>query len=62
MNNHIKTEDPKKAVIEIQKNHEDEYWSKKYDVSTEELKETGNNIITLSAKIIKAGVKHKSFA
>lgn len=61
MNNRIKTEDPRKAVIEIQKNYEDEYWSKKYDVSTEELKEAGNSA-TLSAKIIKAGFKHKSFA
>lgn len=61
MNNSIKTEDRKKEVIEIQKNYEDDYWSKKYDVSTEELKETGN-YIPLSARIIKAGIKHKSFA
>jgi len=61
MNNRIKTEDQKKEVIEIQKNYEDEYWSKKYDVSTEELKETGNTL-ALAAKIIKAGFKHKSFA
>jgi len=61
MNNHIKNGDPKKEVIEIQKNYEDEYWSRKYDVSTEELKETGHNM-PLSARIIKAGIKHKSFA
>ncbi len=47
-------------VIEIQKNYEDDYWAKKYDVSTEELK-TGRNI-ALAAKIIKASFKQKSFA
>ena len=61
MNNSIQTEDRKKEVIEIQKNYEDDYWSKKYDVSTDELKETGN-YIPLSARIIKAGIKHKVFA
>lgn len=61
MNNQNKTGDPKKEVIEIQKNYEDEYWSKKYDVSTEELISNGSRI-PLSARIIRAGIKHKSFA
>jgi hypothetical protein len=61
MNNNIKAEDQKKKVMEIQKHYEDEYWAKKYDVSTEEIKEHENNL-SLSARIIKAGIKHQSFA
>jgi hypothetical protein len=61
MNNHIEAEEQKKETTLIRENLEDEYWSKKYGVSSEDLKKTGNNI-GLSAKIIAATFKKKSYS
>ncbi len=41
---------------------EDEYWTKKYSVTAEELKEAGSNLLDISAKIIKATVKNKTYS
>jgi hypothetical protein len=59
MENRIHTEREIKEEKLVQETHNDEYWSKKYDISVDELKETGN--IDLSTLIIKAGIKRKSF-
>lgn len=58
MENRIHTEKENKEKL-VQETHNDEYWSKKYDITVDELKETGN--IDLSTLIIKAGIKRKSF-
>ena len=59
MENRIHTEKEIKEEKLVQETHNDEYWSKKYDISVDEVKETGN--IDLSTLIIKAGIKRKSF-
>ena len=59
MKNHIHSEKEHKDEKLVQENHNDDYWTKKYDISAEELKGTGN--IDLSTLIIKAGIKRKSF-
>ena len=59
MKNHIHTEKENKEEKLVQENHNDEYWTKKYDISADELKGTGN--IDLSTLIIKAGIKRKTF-
>lgn len=59
MENRIHTEKENKKEKLVQETHNDEYWSKKYDITVDELKETGN--IDLSTLIIKAGIKRKSF-
>lgn len=59
MKNHIHSEKENNKEKIVQENHNDEYWTKKYDISVDELKGTGN--IDLSTLIIKAGIKRKSF-
>lgn len=59
MKNHTRSEKEQKEEKLVQENHNDEYWTKKYDISADELKETGN--IDLSTLIIKAGIKRKTF-
>jgi hypothetical protein len=59
MKNHIHSEKETREEKLVQENHNDDYWTKKYDISAEELKGTGN--IDLSTLIIKAGIKRKSF-
>ena len=61
MKNNEETDDQKKEKILINENYEDEYWSKKYGVSSEELKKTSNGV-GLSAKIIAATFKKKSYS
>ncbi|MBV8390455.1 MAG: hypothetical protein JO080_11695 [Mucilaginibacter sp.] len=59
MKNQIHTEKENKEEELVQENHNDEYWAKKYDISVDELKETGDT--DLSTLIIQAGIKRKSF-
>jgi len=59
--NSNKIQNAERDLIQIQENHADEYWSKKYGVSTEEMKKTGNNIGIIE-KIIEASIKNKSFS
>ena len=59
MKNHFRNEKEQKEEKLVQENHNDEYWTKKYDISADELKGTGN--IDLSTLIIKAGIKRKTF-
>jgi hypothetical protein len=61
METNVKIENQNKEISQIKANSEDEYWSKKYDVSTEQLKETGN-IMGISDKILKLTTKNKSFS
>ncbi|ASU33893.1 hypothetical protein [Mucilaginibacter xinganensis] len=58
MHNNIRTETQNREIFQIQANSEDEYWSKKYEVSTEDLKGKGMNI-GISDKILKAISKNK---
>ena len=60
MENNIQTEQLKREERQIQDTYKDEYWSKKYDVSADELEKTGN--IGVYAKIIEAGIKNKRFS
>jgi hypothetical protein len=57
----IKTEEQKKEYNQILDNYNDEYWAKKYGVTTEELKQAANNI-SITAKIIAANIKNNTFA
>jgi len=59
MKNQIHAEKENKEEELVQENHNDEYWAKKYDISVDELKETGDT--DLSTLIIQAGIKRKSF-
>jgi hypothetical protein len=60
MENHIKTENQKKQFNQILDNYNDEYWSKKYGVSAQDLKNTSSNL-GISAKIIEATSKNMAF-
>jgi hypothetical protein len=59
MENTIQTEKQNKEEIQFRDAFADEYWSKEYDISFDELKKTAN--IGLSDTIIAAGIKHKTF-
>ncbi len=59
MENYSKTENQTKEVSQIQDNYNDEYWSKKYGVSADDLKKTHK--VGISAKIIEANIKNKNF-
>ncbi|MDB5006277.1 MAG: hypothetical protein JWQ84_3251 [Mucilaginibacter sp.] len=61
MKDNNKAEAPETQALHMKENYEDEYWSKKYGVSTEELKEKGNDV-GISTKIIDAYFKKKSFS
>ena len=55
------TEQYQIKLQEIKDNSKDDHWSKKYEVSAQELNEAGNDL-GISAKIIKVGQKNKAFA
>jgi hypothetical protein len=61
MKTSVKTEDPKQELNQILENYEDEYWSKTYGVSSEELKKSPNNK-GISEKIIEHNFKKKSYS
>jgi isocitrate/isopropylmalate dehydrogenase len=61
MNNNSKTEDQNKEISQIRENYEDEYWGKKYGVSSDEIKRSGHNK-DISARIIEAAFKKKSYS
>ncbi|HVW98480.1 MAG TPA: hypothetical protein VHA56_21115 [Mucilaginibacter sp.] len=61
MKNNIKNENPAFEITQIQANSADEYWSKKYGVSTEELKTKGANV-SISSKILEAAIKNNVFS
>jgi len=50
-----------KEIIDIRQNQQDEYWTKKYGVSPEDLKKTKKNV-GISAKIIEAAFKKTSLS
>lgn len=56
MNNSIKAEDQDREISQIRENYEDEYWAKKYGVSSEEIKTAGHGK-DISARIIAAAFK-----
>ena len=60
MENNIQAEKLNKEEIQIQENHNDDYWTKKYDITIDDLKKTAHTAI--SDIIIAAGIKHKSFS
>ena len=61
MENHIQTEEKlSREEQQVQDNHHDEYWAKKYDISIDELRKADN--IDISTLIIEAGKKHNAFS
>ncbi|HZY36590.1 MAG TPA: hypothetical protein VFE53_08075 [Mucilaginibacter sp.] len=58
MNNSNKAEDQTREISEIRENYEDEYWSKKYGVSSDEIKTDGHGK-DISARIIAAAFKRE---
>ena len=62
METKVKIEDQNREISQIKANSEDEYWAKKYNVSTEELKETGNALSSIQERILKVTTKNKSFS
>jgi hypothetical protein len=60
MENNIKTEKLAQEEKMLEETYKDDFWSKKYDVTKEELKKIGK--LKISDLIIKAGAKHKSFS
>ena len=60
MENNIQTDNQAKEEKLLEETYKDDFWSKKYDVTKEELKKIGK--ISLSAMIIEAGAKRKSFS
>jgi len=61
MNNNSKIEDQNKEISQIRDNYEDEYWGKKYGVSSDEIKRSSHNK-DISSKIIEAAFKKKSYS
>ena len=61
MNNSKKAEDQNREISQIRENYEDEYWAKKYGVSSDEIKKSGHNK-DISARIIEAAFKKKSYS
>lgn len=62
METKVKTEDQNREISQIKANSEDEYWAKKYNVSKEELRETGNTLSSIQERILKITTKNKSFS
>jgi len=60
MNNNPKAETPENDLAKIRGNYEVDHWSKKYGVSTEDLKKLGNHL-GIQDKIIKTLFKKKVF-
>jgi hypothetical protein len=60
MENNIQTDNQAKEEKLLEETYKDDFWSKKYDVTKEELKKIGK--IGISAMIIEAGIKHKTFS
>lgn len=59
--NSTETSKPGKGMKQIQDIYETEYWSKKYGVSSDELKKAGSGK-DLPAKIVAAHLKERSFS
>jgi hypothetical protein len=55
----VKTEAKKPEEI-LQETHNDEYWTKEFEVSQEDLKQMAN--IDISSLIVESGKKHKVFS
>jgi len=62
METKVKIEDQNREISQIKANSEDEYWAKKYNVSSEELKESGNTLSSIQERILKITTKNKSFS
>jgi len=61
MKNNMQNEDRNKEIRQIQANSADEYWNKKYGVSTDELKAKGNRM-SITDKILEVATKNKTFS
>jgi hypothetical protein len=61
MNNQSNNADPKTELDLLTDNHHDEYWTKKYGVSAEDLKKTGDKR-DLTSKILEATFKKKAYS
>jgi hypothetical protein len=61
MNKNIEAEDSNKNLALLQDNHADEYWSKKYGVSAEELKQA-NHKSDITSKILEVNFKKKAYS
>ena len=61
MKSNMQNENRNKEITQIQANSADEYWNKKYGVSTEELKEKGSRM-SITDKILEVATKNKTFS
>lgn len=60
MNNKVKARPDDQDLASIRENYEEDYWSKKYGVSTDEIKKSGNHL-GIQDRIIKALFRNKVF-
>ena len=60
MNKNVKVDAADKDLAKIRENYDEDYWSKKYGVSADEIKTSGNNI-PLQDRIIRALFKKRVF-
>jgi len=61
MSTNNQSESTDREMINIKENYEDEYWSKTYGVTAEELKKEGSKV-GIFEKIINASFKKKAAA
>jgi hypothetical protein len=61
MNDQVHPENIQKEKATIKEHYEDSYWLKKYGVSSDELKQTGNTQ-GIRARIIQASFNDKALA
>jgi len=60
MNNKVKASPNDQDLAKIRDNYEEDYWSKKYGVTTDEIKKSENHL-GIQDRIIKALFKNKVF-
>lgn len=61
MKNNSQNENQDREITQIQANSADEYWTKKYGVSTDELKAKGHRM-SITDKILEVATKNKTFS
>jgi len=60
MNNKVKIDAHDQDLAKIRENYEEDYWSKKYGVSADEIKKSGT-YLGIQDRIIKALFRKKAF-
>jgi len=60
MESNKQKEEQQNEELLFQETHNDDYWSKEYDVTKDELRKPGRKDIL--TKIVEAGIKHKTYS